>query len=49
GGRLEIGAELQPGRLLLYWQDSAPGISDQQLTRIFERFYRAEGSRNRAS
>ncbi|HAV2137832.1 TPA: two-component system sensor histidine kinase BaeS [Serratia marcescens] len=49
GGRLEISAELQPGRLFLYWQDSAPGISDQQLTRIFERFYRAEGSRNRAS
>ncbi len=49
GGRLEISAELQPGRLFLYWQDSAPGISDQQLTRIFERFYRTEGSRNRAS
>jgi two-component system sensor histidine kinase BaeS len=31
------------------FQDSAPGISDEQLGRIFERFYRTEGSRNRAS
>lgn len=49
GGQLELGAVQLPGRLLLYWQDSAPGVNDQQLARIFERFYRAEGSRNRAS
>lgn len=49
GGKLEIGAQMQPGRLLIYWQDSAPGVNDDQLARIFERFYRTEGSRNRAS
>ncbi|MNS36087.1 Signal transduction histidine-protein kinase BaeS [compost metagenome] len=49
GGKLEIGAQTQPGRLLIYWQDSAPGVNDDQLARIFERFYRTEGSRNRAS
>ncbi|PVZ81158.1 two-component system sensor histidine kinase BaeA [Serratia sp. S1B] len=49
GGKLEITLECLPGRVRMYWQDSAPGISDQQLVRIFERFYRTEGSRNRAS
>ncbi|MEB6336295.1 envelope stress sensor histidine kinase BaeS [Serratia rhizosphaerae] len=49
GGTLEIGAEVKPGGLLLYWQDSAPGVHDDQLPRILERFYRTEGSRNRAS
>ncbi len=49
GGKLEIGVEPVPGRLRIYWQDSAPGVNDEQLARIFERFYRTEGSRNRAS
>ncbi|CAI1642057.1 Signal transduction histidine-protein kinase BaeS [Serratia quinivorans] len=49
GGKLEIGAEPLPGSLRIYWQDSAPGVNDEQLARIFERFYRTEGSRNRAS
>ncbi|WON75825.1 two-component system sensor histidine kinase BaeS [Serratia sp. UGAL515B_01] len=49
GGKLEIGLEHLPGSIRIYWQDSAPGVSDVQLARIFERFYRTEGSRNRAS
>jgi two-component system sensor histidine kinase BaeS len=49
GGKLEIGAEQLPGCLRIYWQDSEPGVTDEQLARIFERFYRTEGSRNRAS
>ncbi|CAK6491212.1 Signal transduction histidine-protein kinase BaeS [Pantoea sp. Nvir] len=36
-----------------WWQmsfaDSAPGVDAQQQAKIFERFYRTEGSRNRAS
>lgn len=36
-------------RLTLRWRDSAPGVDDEQLTQIFERFYRTEGSRNRGS
>ncbi|MBL5860198.1 two-component system sensor histidine kinase BaeS [Serratia fonticola] len=49
GGRLEIGIERLPGTVRIYWQDSAPGVNDEQLALIFERFYRTEGSRNRAS
>ncbi|SQB29104.1 signal transduction histidine-protein kinase BaeS [Citrobacter koseri] len=35
--------------LLLTFADSAPGVRDEQLQKLFERFYRTEGSRNRAS
>ncbi|CNB48165.1 signal transduction histidine-protein kinase BaeS [Yersinia frederiksenii] len=54
GGQLEIFAKLhlspqQEETLTLVWQDSKPGLSDEQLQRIFERFYRTESSRNRAS
>lgn len=49
GGQLEVNGHTENGNLILCWQDSAPGVSDEQLTLIFERFYRAEGSRNRAS
>jgi two-component system sensor histidine kinase BaeS len=31
------------------FQDSAPGVPDESLPRLFERFYRVESSRNRAS
>jgi two-component system sensor histidine kinase BaeS len=48
-GGLEIRGEIRDKSLYLMFQDSAPGISDEQLGRIFERFYRTEGSRNRAS
>jgi two-component system sensor histidine kinase BaeS len=31
------------------FSDSAPGVPDAALTHIFERFYRVEASRNRAT
>jgi two-component system sensor histidine kinase BaeS len=31
------------------WEDSAPGVPDEELTRLADRLYRLEGSRNRAS
>lgn len=49
GGKLHISAEQRDKRVLLVFADSAPGVSDEQLQKLFERFYRAEGSRNRAS
>ena len=49
GGSLRISAELRDKRVLITFADSAPGVNDDQLKKLFERFYRAEGSRNRAS
>ena len=49
GGRLLISASQTGRRIILDFADSGPGVSDQQLERLCERFYRAEGSRNRAS
>ncbi|HHG8773970.1 TPA: two-component system sensor histidine kinase BaeS [Raoultella planticola] len=49
GGRLLISASHNARRLIIDFADSGPGVSDEQLARLCERFYRAEGSRNRAS
>ncbi|XTZ39789.1 two-component system sensor histidine kinase BaeS [Salmonella enterica] len=49
GGRTQIEATTWHNTLRLRISDSAPGVSDEQLKRLFERFYRTEGSRNRAS
>ncbi|HFZ8994114.1 TPA: two-component system sensor histidine kinase BaeS [Citrobacter freundii] len=49
GGGLQISARQQESMILLTFADSAPGVSDAQLEKLFDRFYRTEGSRNRAS
>lgn len=49
GGSLHIRLQQSTTGNILHFDDSAPGISDEQQEQIFERFYRAEGSRNRAS
>lgn len=49
GGGLHISAEQRDKSLFLTFADSAPGVSDEQLQKLFERFYRTEVSRNRAS
>ncbi|POU03289.1 two-component system sensor histidine kinase BaeA [Escherichia sp. ESNIH1] len=49
GGQLVISASVKTDTLAMTFADSGPGVSDQQLSRLFERFYRTEGSRNRAS
>lgn len=48
-GKLNITGSLNKNSLILFWQDSAPGVTDRQLKQIFERFYRTEISRNRSS
>lgn len=49
GGQLLISGEVVQQRFVMVFSDSAPGVSDEQLHLLFERFYRTEGSRNRAS
>ena len=33
--------------MLVEWSDSEPGVSDEELEKLFERLYRVETSRNR--
>ena len=47
-GRIQLDAKRAPGRLLIVFNDSAPGVPDDALSRLGERFYRVEGSRSRA-
>ena len=49
GGQVQIRSELLAQSIVLEFADSSPGVSDEQLSRLCERFYRTEGSRNRAS
>ncbi len=48
-GKIAIQVTQDHNQLSIIWQDSAPGLSAEQCQHLFERFYRAEGSRNRAS
>lgn len=49
GGSLRISASAGRDRLAVDFMDSAPGVPEELLPRLFERFYRVESSRNRAS
>ncbi len=47
-GRVRVSLGREGDRLLLRWADSAPGVSDEALPRLFDRLYRADASRSRA-
>lgn len=49
GGSLQVGIEIHDDAIAVDFMDSAPGVSEDDLPRVFERMFRAEGSRNRAS
>lgn len=49
GGQLRIGVQETADWLQVDFQDSAPGVAVEMLQRLFERFFRSEGSRNRAT
>ncbi len=48
-GRLQITCESEQGWLWVHFQDSKPGVGDLDLERLFDRLYRVEKSRNRAT
>ncbi len=49
GGRLEIDATCKDRRLIIDIQDSAPGVPQDALPHLFDRLYRVEHSRSRAT
>jgi two-component system sensor histidine kinase BaeS len=48
-GRLSVRLDAQGGQAVVLWQDSSPGVPDADLSRLTERLFRVDGSRNRAS
>ncbi|BCB59666.1 MULTISPECIES: ATP-binding protein [unclassified Halomonas] len=48
-GQLSVALTCERDHAVITWQDSAPGVPPEELSRLTERLYRVEGSRNRAS
>ncbi|MEY2409816.1 MAG: two-component system, OmpR family, sensor kinase [Verrucomicrobiota bacterium] len=46
-GGIRVGTRLEDGEVVLTVTDQGPGVTPEALGRIFERFYRADESRNR--
>ncbi|GME30064.1 MULTISPECIES: two-component system sensor histidine kinase BaeS [Pantoea] len=49
GGRVEVTLKYEAPHWHIEFDDSAPGVDRENQVQIFERFFRTEGSRNRAS
>jgi signal transduction histidine kinase len=49
GGRVTIDAQRRDGQVRVSVRDTGEGIADDDLPRVFERFYRGERSRSRSS
>ena len=49
GGRVQVSVARQGSDVQLVVEDSAPGVPAEKCALLFERFYRVESSRNRAS
>lgn len=47
GGQIRVVIGHEASRVIIRIEDSAPGVSDEQKVRLFERFYRVEPSRSR--
>lgn len=48
-GQLHISSQLQAEWIDLVFEDSSPGVPDEVLPQLFERLFRVESSRNRAT
>jgi signal transduction histidine kinase len=49
GGRVTAGLEAEGGEVRLWIADTGPGIPEEEVDRVFDRFYRLDPSRARAS
>jgi two-component system sensor histidine kinase BaeS len=49
GGQLRISGSGEGDRVVIEFQDSPPGVPEAELERLFDRLYRLESSRSRAS
>lgn len=49
GGTSHVSVEVTTNDVLIHIDDSAPGVPSSEIPKLFERLYRVEGSRNRAS
>jgi two-component system sensor histidine kinase BaeS len=47
-GTIRIAVRRSRDRVIAEWEDSAPGVADEELSRLTERLYRVEASRSRA-
>jgi len=48
-GRIAVALRRAADRIVIDWEDSAPGVPPEDLARLTDRLYRVETSRNRAS
>lgn len=48
-GQLKVSLYVEENRLRVIWEDSAPGVDDDELPCLTERLYRVDASRNRRS
>ena len=48
-GTLEVEISAKPDAIKIEFKDSAPGVSEIEMGKLFERLYRVESSRNRAT
>ena len=45
GGEIEVGADLHDGYVDLYVKDQGPGLDEEDALKVFDKFYRAPGSK----
>jgi two-component system sensor histidine kinase BaeS len=48
-GKLTIKLSKQNKKVIILFEDTAPGVDEEEKNKIFEQFYRVENSRNRAT